>query len=242
VEQEQAHQRRGVNIDLGQWRRYRHTRWNVACPAVYSADNRPIHHTRMMQRRSRNTIALFAVPLATALVIGLGALRAPGPAPDDPRLELTASLSARKLTVRRDGELVKEYDIAVGQDRHPTPTGLFNIQKIVWNPGWVPPDTKWARGKSPKGPGHPENPMKLVKIFFQEPDYYIHGTGAIESLGEAASHGCLRMDPDEAAEVALMVMENAGQERSWDWIKGLLHIGEQRTVRLTTATPLLITR
>jgi hypothetical protein len=83
--------------------------------------------------------------------------------------------------------------------------------------------------------------MKLVKIFFQEPDYYIHGTGAVESLGEDASHGCLRMDPDEAGELALMIMDNSGQERSWDWVKGLLHIGEQRVVRLSTATPLLIT-
>ena len=196
----------------------------------------------MMQRRSRKTIALFAAPLAIALVIGLGALRTPTPAPDDTRLDLTARLSARKLIVRKDGEVVKEYDVAVGKDGYPTPTGLFHIRKIVWNPSWVPPDSKWARGKSPKGPGHPANPMKLVKIFFQEPDYYIHGTGDTESLGDAASHGCLRMDPDEAGELALMIMDNAGQERSWDWIKGLLHIGEQRTVRLATATPLLIER
>lgn len=193
----------------------------------------------MLQRRTRKTIALFAVPLATALVIGAGALRAP--APSDGALELTASLTTRKLTVRKDGEVVKEYDVAVGQDKYPTPTGLFNIQKIVWNPAWVPPNTAWARGKTAMGPGRPANPMKTVKIFFQEPDYYIHGTGQVESLGEAASHGCLRMAPDEAAELALMIMDNSGLERSLDWVKGILHIGEQRAVRLTTATPLLIT-
>jgi lipoprotein-anchoring transpeptidase ErfK/SrfK len=192
----------------------------------------------MIQRRSRKTIALFAVPLAAALVIGLGALTAPSPA--DAPLELTANLTARRLTVRREGEIVKEYDIAVGQDRYPTPTGLFNIQKVVWNPAWIPPDKGWARGKSAKGPGHPANPMKTVKIFFREPDYYIHGTDQVESLGDAASHGCLRMDPDEAAELALLIMDNAGQERSMDWVKNLLHLGESRTVRLTTATPLLI--
>jgi lipoprotein-anchoring transpeptidase ErfK/SrfK len=194
----------------------------------------------MPQRRSRKTIALFAGPLATSLVISLGAMTSQGLTRDG-QLELTASLTTRKLTVRRDGEVMKEYAIAVGQDKHPTPTGLFNIQKIVWNPAWVPPDAAWARGKAPAAPGRPANPMKLVKIFFQEPDYYIHGTGAVESLGEAASHGCLRMDPDEAGELALMIMDNSGQERSWDWVKGLLHIGEQRVVRLSTATPLLIT-
>jgi lipoprotein-anchoring transpeptidase ErfK/SrfK len=194
----------------------------------------------MIQRRSRKTIALFAVPLAAALVIGLGALTAP--APDDRPLELTANLTTRTLTVRREGETVQEYNIAVGQDRYPTPTGLFNIQKVVWNPAWIPPDRAWAKGKSAKGPGHPGNPMRMVKIFFREPDYYIHGTDQVESLGDAASHGCLRMDPDEAAELALLIMDNAGQERSMDWVRGLLHLGESRTVRLTTATPLLIER
>ena len=54
----------------------------------------------MLQRRTRNKIALFAVPLATALVIGLGALRTPA---TDGTLTLEASLSTKKLTVRKDG-------------------------------------------------------------------------------------------------------------------------------------------
>jgi murein L,D-transpeptidase YcbB/YkuD len=80
-----------------------------------------------------------------------------------------------------------------------------------------------------------------VKIFFQEPDYYIHGTDAVESLGEAASHGCLRMDPNDAGDVALMLMDNAGIQRDWDWVKGILHLGESRTITLATPAPLTIT-
>ena len=82
--------------------------------------------------------------------------------------------------------------------------------------------------------------MKLVKLFFQEPDYYIHGTDAIESLGQAASHGCLRMDPNDAGELGLMVMENGGVSRDWDWVKGLLHLGQTRTVALQRPTQLMI--
>jgi murein L,D-transpeptidase YcbB/YkuD len=185
-------------------------------------------------------IATFGIPMALALVFGLGALRVPAPSADGP-LWVNASLSARKLTVMRGDSVVKEYDVAVGHPNHPTPTGDFTIRKIVWNPSWVPPDEKWARGKKPTGPGHPANPMKLVKIFFQEPDYYIHGTGAVESLGEAASHGCLRMDPNDAGEVALMLMENAGTARDWDWVKGILHLGESRTVTLGTPAAMTIT-
>ncbi len=191
-----------------------------------------------MQRRSRSLIALFAVPLAGALVFGLGAARQSAAASSS--LTLEASLSARTLTLMRDGEVVKTYPVAIGAQTHPTPTGSFNLKKIVWNPAWVPPDEKWARGKSAKGPGHPANPMKLVKIFFQEPDYYIHGTDAIESLGQAASHGCLRMDPNDAGEVALMVMENSGVARDWDWVKGVLGVGEQRTVSVQQAAPFTI--
>lgn len=194
----------------------------------------------MRQRRTRSIIALFAVPVAVGLVFGLGAMRKLSE-PELSPLHLSASLSSRKLTVTRDGEVVKVYDVAVGQDKHPTPTGTFNIRKIVWNPAWVPPDAGWAKGKTPKDPGHPANPMKVVKMYFKEPDYYIHGTGAVNSLGEAASHGCLRMDPKQAGELALMVMDAAGTSRDWDWVKSILGMGESKTVGLATPTELDIT-
>src|SRR4029077_1805360 len=98
--------------------------------------------------------------------------------PSEAPLTLRADLRARILIVRRGASTLKTYAIAVGQDRYPTPVGTFTISKIVWNPSWrPPPDAEWARGKTTKGPGDPENPMKVVKIFFQDPDYYIHGTG-----------------------------------------------------------------
>ena len=194
----------------------------------------------MSQKRTRSRIAMFGLPIAAAIGIGLGAYRNPVPAPDA-ALTMTADLSARTLTLRRGGTIVKQYPVAVGQDKHPTPTGRFTVRKLVWNPAWVPPDAGWAKGKKAAGPGESKNPMKTVKIFFQEPDYYIHGTGSVESLGEAASHGCLRMDPDQAAAVALMLMDNAGTSKDWDWVRGILHMGEQRVVSLSTPTPLTIT-
>jgi murein L,D-transpeptidase YcbB/YkuD len=194
----------------------------------------------MRQRRTRSRIALYAVPIATALVIGLGALRIPTRAPEE-ALSMMADLSARKLTVMRGGEVIREYDIAVGTPQYPTPRGTFNVRKIVWNPRWVPPDSRWARGKKAAAPGSPSNPMKLVKIFFREPDYYIHGTDDLDSLGEADSHGCLRMHPDDAGELALLLMDNSGVSRDWDWVKGILHLGDQRVVSLATPASLTIT-
>jgi lipoprotein-anchoring transpeptidase ErfK/SrfK len=190
-----------------------------------------------MINRPRFAILLVLLTLGTLSATAASPARA-----HEGELSLTASISARTITVTRGTEVVKSYAVAVGADKHPTPTGRFVIRKLVWNPAWVPPDAKWAKGKQAKDPGHPENPMKLVKLFFQEPDYYIHGTDAVESLGQAASHGCLRMDPDEAGELALMVMDNAGIARDWDWVKGLLHLGETRTVSLQVPTTLDIVR
>lgn len=177
---------------------------------------------------------LALIPLVALIFAARSTIPAEG-------LTLTASLGARTLTVRRGGETVRVYDVSVGSPKHPTPTGGYAIRRIVWNPAWVPPpNQEWARGKKPRGPGHPENPMKMVKLFFREPAYYIHGTDAIGSLGRAASHGCLRMDPDDAGELGLLVMENGGVSRDWDWVKGVLHLGEERTVSLQRPAPLTI--
>ena len=39
-----------------------------------------------------------------------------------------------------------------------------------------------------------------------------------------------------------MVMENGGVSRDWDWVKGILHLGEERWVTLQRAAPLTIVR
>ena len=158
-------------------------------------------------------------------------------------LLLKASLRARMLIVQRGDSTLRTYAVAIGQERYPTPVGAFSIKKIVWNPSWrPPPDADWARGETAKGPGVPGNPMKVVKIFFQEPDYYIHGTGAVESLGDAASHGCLRMDPQEVADLAKMIMEHGGQPREENWFWRIIHSRrEEKTVYLNNPIELTIT-
>ena len=146
-------------------------------------------------------------------------------------LELRADLRARILTASQGGSTLGTYSIAIGQPKYPTPPGIYMIRKIVWNPSWKPPPgSDWAKGKTEKGPGDPGNPMKVVKIFFKEPDYYIHGTDDVESLGGAESHGCLRMDPGEVADLAKMVMEHGGQPRGENWFWRVIHFRRQEQV------------
>ncbi len=193
-----------------------------------------------MKRSFKGFYGLAAATLLSASLasaqIGLPATAVPG-ARDSVRqattvkqapLVLRASVSERMLYVQRGDTTLKTFLVAVGTSRYPTPRGRYTIRKMIWNPSWrPPPGSEWAKGKKATGPGDPKNPMKVVKIFFKEPDYYIHGTDAVESLGSAASHGCIRMDPSEVAELAKLIMEHGGQPREENWFLRLIHSRRQ---------------
>ena len=155
-------------------------------------------------------------------------------------LRLEINLSDRELTAIADGEIIDRFPVAVGEENYPTPEGSFTIRKVIWNPAWVPPDSKWARGKSPKAPGDPENPMKRVKMFFKEPDYYIHGTGANSSLGKAESHGCIRMSVDDVTRLAQLVMEHGGKPMPEPWYKRIFRRKKTKVVYLAEPIPVEI--
>jgi lipoprotein-anchoring transpeptidase ErfK/SrfK len=176
--------------------------------------------------------------LAPALLLGTAEGHA-----TEAAVRLEVSLSERVLIAHRGEEEVGRYRVAVGKSTHPTPTGTFRVRRIIWNPGWVPPKAPWARGKTPKAPGEPGNPMGRVKIFFQEPDYYIHGTPEEESLGSAASHGCLRLANDDVIELAKLLMEHGGEARPPGWFQRVLNrVRSTEEVRLPRGVPLTIRR
>src|SRR5216117_3594604 len=152
-------------------------------------------------------------------------------------LSMAVSTKKRILVVRIGANEVRRYSIAVGSKKHPTPNGRFGVRHIVWNPEWHPPDAAWARGKKALPSGHPDNPMKVVKIFFREPDYYIHGTDDEESIGEAASHGCIRMEESEAAALARYLQEHAGASRPDAWYDAVTDRGRPASVMLPIAVP-----
>lgn len=128
----------------------------------------------------------------------------------DPPMSLVADLGARTMSVVENGEVVRSYGIAIGRPSHPTPTGSFRTGAIVWNPGWTPPPSEWARDLEPKSPGDPSNPMQGVKIYFDPPYYFIHGTNDPSSIGEAASHGCIRMTEGDAVSLARQIQGAGG--------------------------------
>lgn len=157
------------------------------------------------------------------------------------RLHLVADLSHRKLRVLVGTRTMAIYPIAIGQPGHPTPTGKFQIAQIIWNPEWTPPAAQQASGKLPQAAGARANPMRLVKIFFQEPDYYIHGTNDPASIGDALSHGCVRMEPIEAYRLARTLMQYGGAPRSPSWFRHVLRVrSATSSIRLRRSIPLEI--
>jgi len=197
-----------------------------------------------MQLSAGFAVAVAAAAIPTLTPHGYRMSNSSRAAQADPTpVHLEADLSQRQLTVYDGDEQAASYDVAIGSKKYPTPTGTYRIRKIVWNPAWVPPDRGWAKGKEAQDPGAPSNPMRAVKMYFKEPDYYIHGTNAPESIGDAASHGCLRMEEGDAANLARYLMEHGGQPRDENWFWRVLHFrSETKTVYLDNPISLTISQ
>ena len=109
---------------------------------------------------------------------------------------------AFKLTLYKNLKPAKTYGIAVGQVGLETPAGLYHVQNKAVNPAWTMPNSDWVapgdRGKVVPG-GTPQNPLKARWLGIYA-GAGIHGTDAVNSIGTAASHGCIRMRiPDVVA-------------------------------------------
>jgi lipoprotein-anchoring transpeptidase ErfK/SrfK len=157
------------------------------------------------------------------------------------QIHLDVTLGGKTLDVRdASNKLLGSYQISPGMKGHPTPQGSFAIKRIVWNPSWVPPKAGWAKGKKATAPTDPKNPMKVVKIFFKEPDLYIHGTGDEQKLGDPASHGCIRMSAADAYALAKLVQQNGGAPQNDAWYQSVIGGGKSVTVAIPKAIPVKI--
>ncbi|MGO9084598.1 MAG: L,D-transpeptidase [Candidatus Sulfotelmatobacter sp.] len=95
------------------------------------------------------------------------------------------SVPDRKLAVLEDGTVLAQFPIAVGAAASPSPTGEFQIINRVSNPTYYRPGTVIPTGK--------DNPVGTRWLGLSQKGYGIHGTNAPRSIGQAASHGCIRL-------------------------------------------------
>jgi lipoprotein-anchoring transpeptidase ErfK/SrfK len=103
---------------------------------------------------------------------------------------LVVSLSDRQVQLFRGQQLQETYPLAVAQAGWETPTGTFQVLAMEQDPLWVHPIT------GEEVPPGPDNPLGVAWIGFWtdgESEIGFHGTNQEELIGEAVSHGCLRM-------------------------------------------------
>lgn len=103
---------------------------------------------------------------------------------------LVVDLSERKVSLYQGKQLKVSYPLAVGQEGWETPTGTFKVMEMQRDPKWLHPITKEV-----VLPG-PDNPLGKRWIgFWSDGKTHLgfHGTNQEELIGQAVSHGCLRM-------------------------------------------------
>ena len=108
---------------------------------------------------------------------------------------IVISQSARRLyLVTEDGGTIS-YPVAVGKSGKEW-RGTVVVDGKYRNPAWAPPaevkrDEPWLPNYIPGG--SPRNPMGMRALTLSGDEYAIHGTNRPDSIGKAASYGCIRM-------------------------------------------------
>ena len=112
------------------------------------------------------------------------------------------------LYERQGGKLKITHDwlVAVGQPAYPTPTGLWEVVDKVSMPTWINPDPDgWGASMPASIPPGIGNPLGLRAVYWDASGIRFHGTSDIGSLGNAASHGCVRLSNDDVIELYNLV-------------------------------------
>lgn len=135
--------------------------------------------------------ALFVLSAAQILIdIGIGGVSTNVGAAENSKgtgrnYSIFIEIEDKTLYLLENGKCIKEYTIASGKSGSPSPLGVWTIiEKGDWGEGfggsWLGLDVPWGT-------------------------YGIHGTIFDDSIGHAASKGCIRMFSEDVAELYRLV-------------------------------------
>jgi L,D-transpeptidase ErfK/SrfK len=148
------------------------------------------------------------IPRAARLLIGRS-LRVDNRriVPDAVGEGIVINVPQRLLFLFRDGRLEAWYPVALGRRDWQTPTGLVAVASKRHKPTWhVPPSIQremreqGERVRTVVPPG-PDNPLGEYFIGLSRSMCGIHGTNAPASIYSFRTHGCIRLHPDDAADL-----------------------------------------
>lgn len=105
-------------------------------------------------------------------------------------VKLIVDLSDRQVYVYREQQLVTSYPIAIGQAGWETPSGSFQVLEMQRNPKWQHPITGEV---VPAGADNPLGQRWIGFLYAGRTHIGFHGTNQEDLIGQAVSHGCIRM-------------------------------------------------
>ncbi len=135
-------------------------------------------------------LVIMAVYAAAGLLAGA----ASRPAAAD--VLVSVSKTSQRMAVMVDGSVRYNWLVSTGRGRYITPSGAYQ-------PQWM------ARKWRSKQYGNAPMPHS---IFFHN-GYAVHGTTEVSNLGRVASHGCVRLHPENAAKLYALIQDQMGSTR-----------------------------
>ena len=145
----------------------------------------------------RADFAIAMSVLRTATIVGgalVGVTIAPGEAAAK-LLRAEVDLSAQTLTVSYKGRALVVWPVSTGRAGYRTPVGAFRPMRMH--------ERYFSRQ-------YDDAPMPHA--IFYDRGYAIHGSDEVSSLGRPASHGCVRLHPDDAATLFELVVTVGPEE------------------------------
>ena len=149
-------------------------------------------------------------------------------------MRVEVDIKARRLHLYEGDARVSTHPVAVGSTKWPTQTGEWSIKQVVFNPEWVPPDESWAEEREPRKSGDAKNPLGRAQLVYDLPRT-IHGTNQPSSVGQAVSHGSIRMTNADVVALAKRIMEANGAGKDDAWYR---RASEQRTEKQVVDLPM----
>ena len=95
------------------------------------------------------------------------------------------------------------YPVSIGRQDWKTPLGTARVTSKVKDPTWRPPESIRAEAAADGRhlpavvPPGPDNPMGAYALYLDLPGYRIHGTNRPYGVGMRATHGCVRLYPED---------------------------------------------
>ena len=152
--------------------------------------------------------------------------------PDAERVGLVVNLAEHRLYYfGPPGTEPVTFPLGVGREGWATPLGTTEIARKKERPTWFPPESIRAKKPSlPKAvPPGPYNPLGSHALYFGWPRYLIHGTNRPWGIGRRVSHGCIRLYPEDIAQLYEVVpvgtpVQVISQAIKIGWYDGELYV------------------